>query len=136
MSATSGARKEAEDFLANPRFHLSVTVNAGAKHGDITVSYADYGRQQESSEAQIPTILFTPGMFGSRYIGAYMHVFAEKHNVRVLAPDRYGSFNFMERLMETHINAASALAKLRISRLRIASTLMLLLCLSFSRLSA
>ena len=136
MSATRGARKEAEDFLANPRFHLSVTVNAGAKHGDINISYADYGKQQVSSEAQVPTILFTPGMFGSRYIGAYMHVFAEKHNVRVLVPDRYGPFNFMKHRTETHIDVASALAKLPTSRLKIASTLMLLLCLSSSRLSA
>lgn len=97
MDTGRTARKDAEEYLANPRFHQSTTVDSGVKYGEMTISYADYGFHRDAHEnavgdaggnTEIPTVLFTPGMFGSRYIGVYMHVFAEKHKVRVLVPDR------------------------------------------------
>lgn len=88
MSLDSTARKEVADFFASPRIHQSVTLDAGPKYGEIEVSYAEYGRQKDPSQSEMPTALFTPGMFGSRYLGAFMDVFGEKHGVRILVPDR------------------------------------------------
>lgn len=89
MTGGQTTRKEVAAFLANPRIHQSVTLNAGPKYGEIDVGFAEYGCQQDASGADTPTVLFTPGMFGSRYLGAFMHVFGEKHGVRILVLDRY-----------------------------------------------
>lgn len=97
MSANPTARQEAEKYLANPRFRQLVTVDSGTKYGEIEIGYAQYGYHDTSQDpsqgdtqgdAELPTVLFTPGMFGSRHCGVFMHIFAEKHKVRVLVPDR------------------------------------------------
>jgi hypothetical protein len=87
MTTACTPREEAEAYLANPRFHQSLTLAACADHGEIVLSYAEYGCAEEG-DADAPTILFTPGMFGSRYVGVFTHAIATAHNVRVLVPDR------------------------------------------------
>lgn len=72
--------------------HRELTLPATATHDALNVSYADVGRQPESSgaasAADQPTILFMPGMFASRFIGLTLHTIAEKLGVRVLIVDR------------------------------------------------
>lgn len=97
MTANRAARQEAEKYLANPRFHQFVTVDSGTKYGQLEIAYAEYGCHGASEDAShnsahgdadLPTALFTPGMFGSRHCGVLMHAFAEKHRVRLLVLDR------------------------------------------------
>ena len=97
MSVEQNARKDVTDFFASPRIHQSVTLNAGPKYGEMNVSYAEFGRQQDSSNEELPTALFTPGMFGSRYLGAFMNVFGEKHGVRILVPDRWVEESLLDK---------------------------------------
>uniref|UniRef100_A0A8H7THW0 AB hydrolase-1 domain-containing protein n=1 Tax=Bionectria ochroleuca TaxID=29856 RepID=A0A8H7THW0_BIOOC len=90
MTADNTALNAAAEYLANPRFHQTITIPSGGKHGDVLISYSECGHLDSSSDAETPTILFTPGMFGSRYLGTFMHAFGQKHGVRVLVPDRFG----------------------------------------------
>ena len=85
MTTARTPREESEAYLANPRFHQSLTLPVCDDHDEMTVSYAEYGFE---GDANTPTILFTPGMFGSRFIGAFMHAITAKHKVRVLVLDR------------------------------------------------
>ncbi|KAI6785919.1 uncharacterized protein J7T54_006258 [Emericellopsis cladophorae] len=87
MDTPRTPRDEAAEYIANPRFHQSVTLPARDDHKEMLISYAEYGCE---SDANNPTILFTPGMFGSRYVGMFMHAIAAKNKVRVLVPDRFG----------------------------------------------
>lgn len=81
------ARSFALNYVSNPDFHRSFTVQATATHGQLEVSYGVYGRQPIESET-IPTLLLMPGMFSSRYLGLVSHTIAEKQGVRVLVVDR------------------------------------------------
>jgi hypothetical protein len=80
----------AADYIAHDRFHRRFVLPATADHGELQVSYADVGRlpKQDDRGTRHPTVLFIPGMFGTRYLGAWMHTIAEKLGVRVLMVDR------------------------------------------------
>lgn len=87
-SRAASSATEAKEFISHSRFHQLVTISATGKHNAIALSYADFGRQPEVG-SPVPTILFIPGMFGSRLCVAHMHPLAEKYGVRVLTVDRY-----------------------------------------------
>ena len=80
----------AAEYLAQDRFHRRFVLPATADHGELQVSYADVGRtpEQDGHGTHYPTVLFIPGMFGSRYISVWMHSIAEKLGIRVLVVDR------------------------------------------------
>ena len=94
MATERTARQLADEYLSNPQFHQEITFNAGDKLGELKVSYGEFGvkadadSERSASGGDVPTILFTPGMFGSRYNGVVMHAIALKHRVRILVPDR------------------------------------------------
>lgn len=83
---------EALDFVNNDRMHREISLPASATHDALTFSYADVGQLPEpssdASQADHPTVLFMPGMFGSRFSGLTLHVIAEKLGVRVVIVDR------------------------------------------------
>lgn len=84
-------RAQAVEYLSNDRFHRRFTLPATSEHEALTVSYSDVGRapgQASDDDADLPTILFMPGMFASRYLGISFHPIAKKLNVRVLVVDR------------------------------------------------
>lgn len=83
-AATQSPSIQAEEFLADVHFHQTITIPACGDHGELTVSYADYGVH----ENEAPTVRFMPGMYASRYVGCFMHFFARKHGVRLLFVDR------------------------------------------------
>lgn len=94
-TATDSASHPALDLIQNERMHREITLPATATHDALNVSYADVGQlPDESSAASVaadhPTILFIPGMFGSRFLGLTLHTIAEKRGVRVLIVDRPG----------------------------------------------
>lgn len=97
MAATpdiESLRAQAIEYISNDRFHRLFTLPATSDHEALTISYSDVGRapepgpDQTSDDADLPTILFMPGMFASRYLGISFHPIAEKLNVRVLVVDR------------------------------------------------
>lgn len=92
MSVNPESRdSEAIQYVSSPRFHHTFTLPASSEHSDdLTVSYADLGRVPDPDGTEsIPTVLFMPGMYASRYLGVAMHVIAEKLGVRVLVVDRW-----------------------------------------------
>ncbi|KAM0514463.1 hypothetical protein ACHAPE_006756 [Trichoderma viride] len=91
MAASStSARDQALSYLSDPRFSQELTLPATADSPALTVSYADVGFSPETpaDSQNTPTMLFIPGMFGSRYIGALLDPIARKFGVRVLVVDR------------------------------------------------
>ncbi|CAN8096731.1 unnamed protein product [Discula destructiva] len=82
------------DFVKDDRMNREFTLPATATHDALNVSFADVGRLPEpplaASSADLPTVLFIPGMFASRYIGPHLHDIADKLGVRVLVVDRPG----------------------------------------------
>jgi hypothetical protein len=91
MAATvTSARDQALSYLSNPRFSQELTLPATADSPALNVSYADVGFSPETpaDSRSTPTVLFIPGMFGSRYIGAILDPIASKFGVRVLIVDR------------------------------------------------
>lgn len=96
MSSTlpeSSNHSSAAEYVAQDRFNRRFVLPATESHGELQVSYADVGRppNQDGSGTQPPTVLFIPGMFGTRYLSVWMHAIAEKLGVRVLIVDRYHS---------------------------------------------
>ncbi|KAL7940773.1 alpha/beta-hydrolase [Trichoderma barbatum] len=91
-SATASARDQALSYFSDARFSQQFVLPGTANRDAITVSYADLGFKPESLTASrsTPTVLFIPGMFGSRYIGAILDPVARKYGVRVLVIDRPG----------------------------------------------
>jgi hypothetical protein len=90
-SSTASAHDQALSYVSNPRFSQTLIIPATADSPTITVSYADVGFSPEDPTARrsTPTVLFIPGMFGSRYIiGAVLDPVARKFGVRVLVVDR------------------------------------------------
>lgn len=88
MSANSSSPASiAQDYVSNPRFHQTLKLEPTATHGTLDVTYAEFGREPDEASA-IPTILFMPGMFASRYLGLALHPIATKLGVRVLVVDR------------------------------------------------
>lgn len=81
---------DAEAWVAQEYFHRKFQLPATADHGDLTFSYADAGLtpdiQQEG--AQVPVILFHPGLFASRYIAVSLHYLAKHFGVRIIVVDR------------------------------------------------
>ncbi|KAG9255102.1 Alpha/Beta hydrolase protein [Emericellopsis atlantica] len=105
MDTARTPRDEAAEYIANRRFHQSVTLPARDGHKKMLISYAEYGYE---GDANTPTILFTPGMFGSRYVGMFMHAIAAKNKVRVLVPDRFGFGETKNVPLESRISAWTA----------------------------
>ncbi|RLM00574.1 hypothetical protein CFD26_108442 [Aspergillus turcosus] len=60
------------------------------EHGKLRVTYADVGIHPGTDGHPVPTVLFIPGMFATRYVGILMHAIAVKLGVRVLLIDRPG----------------------------------------------
>ncbi|KAH8124977.1 hypothetical protein LI328DRAFT_133448 [Trichoderma asperelloides] len=91
-TSTTLARNQALSYLSNPRFSQKLTLPATADSPALTVSYADVGFSPATpaDSRSTPTMLFIPGMFGSRYIGAILDPIARKFGVRVLVADRPG----------------------------------------------
>lgn len=89
-ASTASARDQALGYLSDPRFSQRFTLPATADSPALTVSYADVGFSPENpaDSRSTPTMLFIPGMFGSRYIGAILDPIARKFGVRVLIADR------------------------------------------------
>lgn len=101
MATTMSPSLQAEEFWADSRFHQTITLPACDNHGELTVSYADYGARENTTNAsssctanngsnreEIPVVLFMPGMYASRFLGGVMHFFARTHGVRLLFFDR------------------------------------------------
>ncbi|KAK1244301.1 hypothetical protein MKX07_003100 [Trichoderma sp. CBMAI-0711] len=91
-STTASARDQALNYISDPRFTQQFSLPASENQDAITVSYADVGFKPASPTASrtTPTVLFIPGMFGSRYIGAVLDRVARRYGVRVLVIDRPG----------------------------------------------
>ena len=81
-------RTVAAEYISQRHFHRRFILPQTATHGDLPITYADIGKHPETSTENVPTFLFMPGMFGSRYIAVYIHAIAEKLGVRVLVVDR------------------------------------------------
>ena len=81
-------RTIAAEYISQRHFHRRFILPQTATHGDLPITYADIGKRPETTTGDVPTFLFMPGMFGSRYIGVYIHAIAEKLGVRVLIVDR------------------------------------------------
>lgn len=88
--ATVSAHDQALSYISDPRFSQEFILPATANRDALTVCYADLGFKPESPAASrsTPTVLFIPGMFGSRYIGGLLDPVARKFGVRVVVVDR------------------------------------------------
>lgn len=85
----SASTQSATAYIANERFHRRFILPATAHHDDLTFSYADLGCEPGVNPDTVPTILYIPGMFASRYLGIYpFHAIGEKLGVRILVVDR------------------------------------------------
>ncbi|KAJ5142653.1 uncharacterized protein N7515_001440 [Penicillium bovifimosum] len=82
-------RSFALSYVSNSRFHSSFTFDSATTSGPLKVTYGEYGRAPNEHDT-IPTLLFMPGMYSSRYIGICLHRIAEKYGVRVVVVDRPG----------------------------------------------
>ncbi|KAL7807899.1 alpha/beta-hydrolase [Trichoderma aethiopicum] len=91
-SVTASARGLALEYISDPRFTQKFSLPDGENQDTITVSFADVGFKPEDPTASrsTPTVLFIPGMFGSRYISAVLDRVAHRYGVRVLVIDRPG----------------------------------------------
>lgn len=89
-SLTASVHDQALSYISNPRFSQKLILPATADSPALTVSYADVGFSPEAPAASrsTPTVLFIPGMFGSRYFGGVLDPVARKYGVRVLVMDR------------------------------------------------
>ena len=87
-SDPNSPRFQALGYISDARFHRQFILPPAADHGALTFTYADVGHTPEISGHSRPTILFMPGMFGSRYLAIPMHAIATKLGVRVLVVDR------------------------------------------------
>lgn len=86
---TTSTRDQVLSYLSDPRFSQELTLPATADSPALTVSYADVGFTPEPADSRsTPTMLFIPGMFGSRYISSIFDPIARKLGVRVLVADR------------------------------------------------
>ena len=74
-------------FLTLPRYNKEVIIPQSDTHDALTISYADLGRQSEAGSS-VPTVLFIPGMFGTRFSMAFLDPLAEKMGVRLITADR------------------------------------------------
>ncbi|EED23088.1 conserved hypothetical protein [Talaromyces stipitatus ATCC 10500] len=84
-------RTIAAEYISQRHFHRRFVLPRTETHGELAVTYADVGVQPDTTTSNhVPTFLFIPGMFGSRYLGVYIHAIAEKFGVRVLCVDRPG----------------------------------------------
>lgn len=86
-SDPNSPRHRALSYISDSRFHHRFSLPATADHDSLNVTYAVAGHTSESPQ-RIPTILFMPGMFASRYMAVQMHAIAAKLGVRVLVVDR------------------------------------------------
>jgi hypothetical protein len=75
---------QALEYVSDCRFHRRFLLPATAEHGVLPITYADCGATGDDA----PTVLFIPGMFGSRYIVMLYHRLATKVGVRLLVVDR------------------------------------------------
>jgi hypothetical protein len=99
MTVTRSPSIQAEEFLADLHFHQTITIPTCDDHGELTVSYADFGIHENETNTpymthnssvreETPVVLFMPGMYASRFLGCFMHFFARKHGLRLLFVDR------------------------------------------------
>ncbi|KAM0263179.1 hypothetical protein ACHAQJ_001334 [Trichoderma viride] len=93
-SITASAHDQALSYISNPRFHQKLVLPATADSPAVTVSYADVGFNPEAPTASrsTPTVLFMPGMFGSRYNGAVLDPVARKFGSGDGSLDRRSAF--------------------------------------------
>lgn len=81
-------RTTALEYICQRQFHRRFLLPRTANHGELPITYADVGTRPETTNDHVPTFLFMPGMFGSRYLAIYMQAIAERLGVRVLVIDR------------------------------------------------
>ena len=79
---------QAVEYISQACFHRRFILPATAEHEELPVTYADVGVFPETKRDNVPTILFIPGMFATRYLGVLLHKIAAKIGVRVLVIDR------------------------------------------------
>lgn len=82
---------DAGQYMKQPGFSKTFTLPATADHEALEVGYSDLGRQPTSTGGQEdspPVVLFMPGMFASRFVGAFLDIVGKKLGVRVLTVDR------------------------------------------------
>ncbi|OAA68847.1 alpha/beta hydrolase fold-1 [Cordyceps fumosorosea ARSEF 2679] len=86
------ARAEAAAYISQTSFHKKFTIPATSSHGELTFSYSDVGAtpEEQTDAAQVPVVLFHPGLFASRYVGVSLHALATHLGIRVLTVDRPG----------------------------------------------
>ncbi|KAL7972197.1 Alpha/Beta hydrolase protein [Trichoderma sp. SZMC 28014] len=102
---TTSTRDQVLSYLSDPRFSQELTLPATADSPALTVSYADVGFTPEPADSRsTPTMLFIPGMFGSRYISSIFDPIARKLGVRVLVADRPGMGHSTEVPFATRIS--------------------------------
>ncbi|KAL7811399.1 alpha/beta-hydrolase [Trichoderma gracile] len=91
-SVTASVRDQALNYISDARFNQKFSLSNDENQEAITVSFADVGFKPESptDSRSTPTVLFIPGMFGSRYISAVLDPVARRYGVRVLVIDRPG----------------------------------------------
>jgi hypothetical protein len=87
-SDPNSPRSQALRYISDSRFHRHFSLPAAEDHDALTFTYADVGHVPATQGHSAPTILFMPGMFGSRYLAIPMHAIAAKLGVRVLVVDR------------------------------------------------
>ena len=81
----------AKEILSQPRYNRTFKLPKTASHDELTFSYLDMGKTPATDDesAHVPTILFMPGMFSTRFAYLTAYRVAEKYGVRVICPDRY-----------------------------------------------
>lgn len=87
-SEIKNVRDVAAEYISQRHFHRRFILPQTATHADLPITYADFGKHPETPTQNVPTFLFMPGMFGTRYLAVYIHAIAEKLGVRVLIIDR------------------------------------------------
>ena len=91
LPTTTSTSSPAVTYLSHPRFNQTHTFPASPTHPELQLSYADVGRQPSPSISSddIPTVLFIPGMFATRFSAVWLHHIAERSGARVVVVDRY-----------------------------------------------
>lgn len=87
-SSLKSPSSQALEYISQACFHRRFILPATAEHEELTVTYADVGISPETKRDNVPTIIFIPGMFATRYLGVLIHQIAAKNGVRVLVIDR------------------------------------------------
>lgn len=77
--------KQAIELVAPRKFHQIFTIPATTEHEQLKLTYAICGKEDGEDT---PTILFSGGMFGSRWQAPFQNWLAEKEEVRVIFIDR------------------------------------------------